>query len=474
MTDETESLEKNQQDLALGSKKPIQTLFGLSLGPFVTNLVNSAYGFIETFYFSKAFGDSSLAVLGAVFPMAIITGLLPPYLIAGYGVQLGYLFGQNRSRDVAQLYVDHLRIAILISVFFAVMVFFATEPLCILLGASPELAKKGKEYYAPFGYGSIFSLIMQLTCNLYLTLGKTNVYGAAQFGYALMNQGIVAPIMLFVLKTPIWGSQLSTAITNAIFALVLTIPIFSKKSDYQPSLGMFFKPFLPETRKAFIIGIPTLLDVMARLCTPLLVQAYLFSSAQRKGNYNEVLMIWGVNNKIQIAVMLLSYTFTASYIPSASYALGANNGIRMLRLTYHSIWISCACTIITAGTFIVFVRQISSIWSKDSLFLNAASEILPVFHYTIWLQGFQTIAQTMVIVMQLPIRASIMSVFSYGIPILLFSTLMYKIKNNSPAYIIYAYNLTDIWSTFFSFLCIINPIKLKLNGANAREIFKND
>jgi len=474
VADVSEYTDLSPQDKELGSKKPISTLFSLAFGPFISSLVSSAYGFVETYYFTKAFGDSSLAVLGAVFPMVIVTSLFPPYLTAGYGVQTGYLFGQNRAKDVAQLYVDHLRIAIIVSILFAIIVFFFTEPLCIMLGASPELAKKGKEYLGPYGYGSVFSLVMSITCTLYLTTGRSTIYGAAQLGSAILNQGLIAPILLFVIKTPIWGSQLSTTLTSAIFAIWLTVPVFYKETEYRPSFSMFLKPFMPETKKAFIIGIPSLFDVLARSCTPMLVQSFLVSAARRKGNYNEVFMIWGVNNKIQFAVMLFTCTFTGSYIPSASYADGAKKNMRLLRLTFHAIWLSCGFTSILAILFIVFVRKVASIWSSDAKFLDTAAEILPIFHYTIPLQGFQTIAQTMVMVLQLPVRASVMSVFSYGIPIMVFSTMMYKIKNNDPAFIAYAYNITDIWSSIFSILCMLQPLSERLKGEKLSKMFTNE
>ena len=468
--------DNNSQDIELGSKKPLKTLLLLSIGPFLFNFVCSIYGFIETWYFSKAFGDTSLAILGAVFPMVIMASLFPSYIGSGYGIQTGYLFGQKKPQEAAQLYIDHLRICFIASILFGILIFYGTIPLCMALGASKELAEQGKLYMLPYGFGYFGTLLFTITCNLYLAVGKSGIFGLSQLGSSILNQGIIAPFLLFIIKTPIWGSLLSTQLSNGIFGLILTIPIFLKKTDYQPNLKMFIQPFSSETKTALIIGIPSLINVISRSCTPMLFQKYLTFAAKIQGISESVLMVWGINNKIQYAVMSFTYTFTAGYIPCASYAHGANRISRLLKLGIHGTWLSTLFTGILSLIIIFYVKNIASLWSKDINFLNTAESILPIFHYTIFLQGIQTMAETKVMTLQLPIRASMMSIFSYGLPIIIFSTLMFKIKNNNTEWICKSYNITDIWCSIMSIILIYNPIKnlWNENNLNFEKFIKND
>jgi len=457
----------NEQDILLGSKSPLRTLFSLSPGPFLFNVVCSLYGVIETLYFSKAFGDQSLAVLGAAFPMVVLTYIVPDFLVSGFSIQTGFLFGKKEPQEVAQMFVDYLRIAIILQVIYPLTIIFGAIPIAKMFGASDYLAEMSKQYLSPFCYSIFITLLFSLSSNLMQCSGHSYIYGIAQLGYQVLNLGIVSPVLLFVIKTPIWGSLLANQISQGVFGIALAIYIFNKDFEFKPTISMFFKPFGSSLRHGIKLGVPNLFDFFGRTVAPMLIQAYLAKAAKAEGIADPVLMVWGICNKIGYIVLMITLTINGAYIPAASYAFGSNKPQRLIQLTFHAMWISCISTGVLGVIIILYSRQISSIWSSDPEFLKAAEDILPIFHYTSFTQGFQILAQVFIMTQRRPIRASMMSIFAYGIPVFGFCALMYYTNPNDASRIIHGYNLADIWSVVFSLLFMYSPLMEQVNKSGA-------
>lgn len=100
----------------LGSHPALPTLLRQSIGPLCSQIVNSMYLIVDSFWVSHSIGGDGLAATGAVSLIESANNAFGLYLLSCTAARISYLFGQKKVDECAQLFVDIIRISWIFSV----------------------------------------------------------------------------------------------------------------------------------------------------------------------------------------------------------------------------------------------------------------------------------------------------------------------------------------------------------------------
>ncbi|EAY06428.1 hypothetical protein TVAG_403850 [Trichomonas vaginalis G3] len=269
---EEKKIDVSDDDYQLGGRPPLITLLIMSLGPLISQIVQALTSVIGSILVANSIGQIGVEVYGAVYTVEFFAVAIAQFLSAGISVRLSYLYGAQQLDDTHQLFVDFLRISVILGIITPCIVLPATQPVIRWFGADEETAHLSLLYMSLITGGCMFNIIFLVSSGVILADGKSVTYAVFQVVSFVLNVGIFAPILLLVIKTPIWGASLATILSQAIPGIIITVLIFRGKYRLEPKLNMFIKPFCAETKHALKIGFSTLISQISLTLPFLLMQ----------------------------------------------------------------------------------------------------------------------------------------------------------------------------------------------------------
>lgn len=435
----------------------LKSLILLSLGPFVAQLSQGFYGLVNTIWVARALGNDGVAAIGASAVVEFVPFAVSAFLSTCMSAQVSYLFGKGSKGECTQLYIDFLRIAIIIGLILPIILLPIAQPLIKWFGASHDIARMGFEYMIPLSAGSSFTFVFFMNCGLLQAEGHTFLYAFAQMGafalYMLLN-----PLFLLYFKLPIWGTSLASVISNSIPGVVLTILVFRGKFELKPKLNMIIKGFTHETLEGIKSGISTLFEEISLNLPLILMQKYISISANAVGEYTSVMAVWSIIADIEELCTCLCSAVMIGLLPAASYSYGAKNYSRILKLMLHALWMMTIWSTIFSLILIFLPGQVASIWSNDPEFIKWAKKMIHVYALANSLNSADFVFPTVLIAMKRVTAATVLSFLTCLLPIPIFATILYFTNKNDPVRIMYTFPLDDVFSIIVSLFFMIKPI----------------
>lgn len=175
--------------------------------------------------------------------------------------------------------------------------------------------------------------------------------------------------------------------------------------------------------------------------------------------YDTVIKVWGVIEKLYQFVGGANEAFSIGFLPAASYAYGSCRSNRLLRLFMHTNWITILISVIYSIFMIFFPREIASIWSKDKDFLDKCGSMIPKVFYMTALFPIQYTVPSFLQAMQKVAQSSLVAGVTSLLPIPLFSCVLYYTNKTNPDRIMWTYPLSDVFSSLLCFIFIIPGLK---------------
>lgn len=457
-----DKIDVDGEEKRLGSRNPFITLLALSVGPLASQTVQALYGVVNLFWVSKSIGDIGLEVFGAVYVVDFITLGFADYLMTALDIRVSFLFGEKSNVDeCSQLYVDFIRFSFFLSLLTPAIILPLSRPLIEWFGSSKEISYLCLQYLFPTTFGSFFSFLYMTSCGLIQSEGHSFIFGITQVASLLLNMLVFCPLFLMKFKFGIWGASLATIVSQGIVGVLLFILIFTGKFTLKPRFHMFFRKFSPQTWEALKIGIASLVSNYSYTLPEVMVQKYLNLTAIHIGEYDTIIKVWGVIEKLYQFVGGSNDAFAIGLMPAASFAFGSKRYNRMLRLFMHANWITIFISVVYSLVVISFTRKISLIWSHDSDFLKWCDLLIPKVFYAAALFPIQYTVPALLQGMQKMARSSLLAVITALLPIPFFSTILYFTDKKNPERIMWTYTISDIFASVVCTIFILPDI-LKL------------
>jgi Na+-driven multidrug efflux pump len=466
----SDSSSTDEEAIRLGSRSPARTVIILSMGPLICQMIQALYGVTDTLWVSRTIGPLGVAVYGAVIVIEFVAVSVSNYLMAGLSARLSYLFGQGRGHECSQIYVDYLRIALLLGIVVPCCVLPATKPLIKWFGADEQLASMCLEYMFPVSVLCFLNFLFTMGCGILQAEGRALLYGITQVSSLVANMAVFDPLFLVAFKLPIWGASLATIVSEGIPGIILMILICCGKFSLVTNAKMFIsKPSL-ETCQALQLGLSSFAGQLANTVPVILIQKYVNMAATSIGEYETVIAVWAVTEKLYQLIGGACTGFSFGLLPGAAFAYGANRLNRVVWLAVHALWISTALSTGLSVVVIFAPGTIAKLWSNEPNFLKWCEKMIPIPVYTVPALSFQYLAPVLLQALQRVKESVILSTCTLLISIPVFATILYFTKRDDPSRPMWSWAINDGWAVVMGSLFLRKPIKNLLSAPKDEDL----
>lgn len=419
---------------------------------------------------ARTIGPEGITVFGAIFIIEFVATNISNYLMTSLSIRLSFLFGEGRGCEGSQIYIDFIRLALILGVLVPVCVLPATKPLVMWFGADDRIGAMCLQYMIPITAGCFFNFLYTMACGVLQAAGRSYLFGFVQFACIVANMAIFDPLFLVALRMPIWGASLATILAEGIPGVVLTILICMGKFALTPEKAMLrWKPS-PETYKALKVGLGSLASNLSYVLPLLLLQKYVNMAASAVRRYETVLAVWAVIEKLYQLVSGICSGFQNGFLPAAAFAFGAERLNRLVWLFFHATWFSTVLSVLLGLIIVIIPGQVASMWDSDPEFIKWARAMLPKAFYTAPCVVFQYMVPALLQAMQRVWASSTVSIITMLLPMPIFSSIMYFTGKEDPARMLWSYTLNDSWSLLASAVFVIAPLRALWKAPKDGEI----
>jgi len=238
---------------------PKKALWKLAIPIIASNLINSVYNLVDTFWVS-GLGADALASVGFFFPFFFMILSLGMGIGIGGGSAASRRIGADDHHGASEVATHTILIMFLIALSFTIPLVVFSRNLFSFMGARNILDLTNSYGVVMFG-GTIFILFAQIASSLLRSEGDTKraMYAMA-FG-SVMNI-ILDPIFIYTFHFGVSGAAWASVISMGISSLIMAYWLFFKKDTY---ISFHFRKFRFKgyiLRDIFKVGIPASIQMM--------------------------------------------------------------------------------------------------------------------------------------------------------------------------------------------------------------------
>ena len=453
-SDEKDKDEKNEQ-FRLGGRPPFSTLCHLIIGPLFSQIAQSLYGLMDTFWISKSIGPKGMTVMSIVQAIDFINIAFAQYFNVAVSARISYLFGKKMKEECSQVIVDFFRICIIVGILIPAILLPCVNPLMRWYGGDDEIVPMCMNYLLPSLCCSMLNYTYLSLCGLLQAMGNSVIYGICQVTSAILNMACFDPLLLLGFKTGMWGASMATALSNLLPMLFLYISLFRGKFTVKPKLNMYFKKFNPHSWKALRVSLSQLIANLASSLPILILSKLIAQSATNAGTYVDMMAAWNVQNRLYAFAICICNGLNQGFLPAASFSFGCNRLNRFLKLYLitvgmGTIWTTLVCILIES-----IPRQIASIWGKGDGYLSLCSKMLRISFAGCFANQIILTTAASLQAMKMVTLSIVTSVITMLIPIPVFAFSLYFTKKNDPIRLVFSFIGHDAWAILISIIVVI-------------------
>ncbi|OHS99641.1 MatE family protein [Tritrichomonas foetus] len=478
--EEDEEVKKNTEEYRLGGKTPLMTILTLMIGPLLSQIMQSMYGLMDTFWISKTIGAKGLTTMSLISAIDFVDIAICQFLSVAMSTRISYLIGSRQKEKCGQVVVDLFRLEIIIGAIVPIILIPCVKPMIRWYGGDEEVVKMSMEYLLPTLCCSFIKYTYLSLCGLLQAMGNSLVFGMAQVVSALLNMLVFDPLFLYGFKTGMVGVSFATVLSNLVPFIVLYIMLFAGKFCVKPSFKMYITKFSGHSFDALKVSTSQLIANLAVSIPDLILAKLVGQSAKEINTYDETMAAWNIIERLDEFAMCVCHGLNQGFLPAASYAFGRGDMPRLSKMAIittiiGTIWTSSCCIIITS-----MPRIIASIWGSDEKFLDIAEKVLILCFASCFLNQIILTTTATLQAMKNVTLSIITSVLTMMIPVPLFGFILYMTNKKDPIRLIFAYICQDVWSITvvliiifwklrFIFTSVKDPNKGKKKGAEKIE-----
>ena len=220
--------QKNKQFIQM-TEKPIHRLIASLAVPNIISMLATAIYSIADTYFVSQLGTSASAAVGIVFSLMAIIQAVGFTIGMGAGTRISRLLGKEKNDLAKKVASSSVAIGLLMGVILAVIGIVFNKQFMHLLGATETILPYAVIYAHYIFLATPAMILSFILSNLLRSEGRAT---ASMFGILVgcIVNVILIPILMFVFHMGIEGPAISTAISQYIGLLILSIPFFTKRT----------------------------------------------------------------------------------------------------------------------------------------------------------------------------------------------------------------------------------------------------
>ena len=254
------------------------------------------------------------------------------------------------------------------------------------------------------------------------------------------------PIFLIACNTNVWGASLALVLSEFVPMSALVISLFCGRFSTKLSWGLFIRKFNPETYNALSVAVSALFMNLSTTLPAVVMQKWVSNAAKAIGEFNDVMALWNILNKLYNLAICIVLAFNTAYLPPTSYACGSGRYKRIIHLSFHAFWIMCVWTALVSIIMCTIPDKIVSLWDSTEGIKYWARRIIPNNFYTMILCPMRMLMTSFLQAVKRPILAGLVSLLTSLVSQPILSTIFYQFYKTDPAGVFKAYIVNDVWS----------------------------
>ncbi|MFC4988000.1 MULTISPECIES: MATE family efflux transporter [Saliphagus] len=398
-----DSLFVSSEDLDLTSGEIGKPLLYLSLPIVVTNLFQTAYNLVDTFWLGQ-YSTDALAAISFAFPMVFLLISFAIGLSVAGSVLVAQNVGADKFREAEYAASQTVAFSVLISIPLGALGLFVVDDLVALLGADPAYAPLAASYMEVFSVGLVFVFGFAMFIALMRGYGDTITPMLVMFGSVVLNIALDPFLIFGFTDNPIFawlaleglesslygatgfagsgieGAAIATIVSRALaFAVGLWIMFRGNRGvRIRPSQMV---PDLGYAKKLLGIGLPASVEGTGRAISInlLLVIVATFPTT--------VVAAYGIGTRIFSVMFLPAIAFSQGVETMTGQNIGAGKPDRAARTNHYGAKFLFA--VLTAAGAVTFLaaRPISAIFTTDPAVAAESATFLRVVAFSFGFMG---------------------------------------------------------------------------------------
>ncbi|PCR90334.1 MATE family efflux transporter [Natrinema ejinorense] len=263
--DPLSGLFKGREEFDLTSGGIAKPLFYLSLPIIVTNLLQTAYNLIDTFWLGQ-YSTEALAAISFAFPMVFLLISVGMGLSVAGSVLVAQHIGADEESEAEYAASQTVALSLLGAVILGGIGYTYVEELLGLLGASQDVLPLATDYMQVISLGMPFMFGFFVFIALMRGYGDTITPMLVMFGSVLLNV-VLDPFLIFgwgpFPRLGIEGAAIATVFSRSLALIVGLAIMFRGTRGVQIRLRQM-RPDLTFARKLVGIGFPASIEGMGR------------------------------------------------------------------------------------------------------------------------------------------------------------------------------------------------------------------
>ncbi len=347
--------------------------------------LSGIYTIVDGFFIGQCLGDNGLAAVTLGFPVSSFIQSVGTGLGLAGAIQFAIFKAQEKKKEEQECFTGASLLMVLVSITLTVLLYFATEPLIRLLGASGEIYTMTVEYVHVIVYGTIFQLMATGLVPFIRNMG------GATFAMVSMILGFVVNIILdylFVWVFP-WGMRggaAATVIGQAVTMLCAVVYFVNKRYKLKLSaMGKMFKLWA----NIFKVSLSPFGMSFSQQLTLLIMNSFLITYGD-----SQAVAIYGCIDYILSIIYFLIQGVGDGSQPLISECYGKSdfNGVRSMRRKAYSFAeaITAVCLILV----FLFRNKIGILFGASTESNIGVAYYLPCFLATLLFLCFSRITTT--------------------------------------------------------------------------------
>ena len=444
------------EDERLCGKPPLKTIFLLSIGPIISQLANSIFLIVNTFWVSMAIGDNGLAAISTYNAFDNIGRAFGSFLQIAAATQISALFGLGKSEEAGQVCADLLRMTLVCGSLVPAILLPSIKPCGRWFGATEDVVNLGWDYMLPLTAFTATTCMFMTVCGFLQGEGRTLLFGLANFGCLALNGLALDPLFLFGFKSGIKGVSIATIVSEIIPGLILFFVYYCGRFGVKPLWSQFCRKFSPRTTTALKVGLSQLIGQLSVTIPSILVRKLMGKAVGDE--YEDALAGLNCSMRLTGVSMAVMNGITGGYVPAAAYAYAAKKYRRFLWLTFHSIWICMAWGLLVGIFMWTIPDKLAMMFSTSEGYMRYAVKLTVNSNILSPFQGVRFNCQTILQAMQMGGRATVTGMLNNFVWIILGAFLMYYTNKHDGARLVFAYVIAHGMSVPCTVIVLLKPM----------------
>ncbi len=452
---------KRDTEKMYATMNPWRLFFVVALPGMISMFAMSIYSIIEGIFIGQRLGEGAFAAVNIAMPLVMINFSLADLIGVGASVPISIALGKKEYKTANNIFSASVVMIFITSVLMGLIMTFAAEPLCRMMGADNELLDTAVRYLRTFAICGPLSTIFFAMDNYLRISGYVKTSMVINIASNFVTIGLLA-LFLIVFKMDVAGSALASCIAMCISSFVAIIPFVRGKALLKFTRPSFSLAMLREIASC---GSPVFLNNIAGRVASILMNISLMTLGAQtfgEGGGTTAVAVYAVLMYSSDLCWPLLYGISDSLSPAIGYNWGAENYDRVKRIVKRAYIGTGIVGIVSTFILFAFPGEIAS-WfvnAEDALLLSESTRAVRIFCFAYLFRWFGVTTQGFLSAIEKPLLATIMSVCNaFVFPVVMLGAL-------------WSFGLDGIWANFIGTTLFTALLGIALLIITAGEIKK--